>query len=137
MATTTKKSRRSAAKKKTGGAKRSYRLVAAPRGGKMLAIRSQLKLKREVFARLLPISTRSLASIEGGAAPTEAVTRRLTELRRIVEALSEVISEEAIGEWLTTPNDAFDGLKPLEIIERGEADRIWQMIFMLRSGTPG
>jgi hypothetical protein len=27
------------------------------------------------------------------------------------------------------------GLKPIEVIERGEVDRIWQMIFFLRSGV--
>jgi hypothetical protein len=37
---------------------------------------------------------------------------------------------------VTTPNDAFDGLKPLEVIECGEVDRIWQMIIILRSGVP-
>jgi hypothetical protein len=64
------------------------------------------------------------------------VRRRLTELRRIFEALSEVIEADTIGQWMTTPNDAFEGLKPLEVIERGEVDRIWQMIFLLRSGVP-
>lgn len=59
------------------------------------------------------------------------------KLRRIFEALAEVIEPEAIGQWMTTPNEAFDGLKPLEVIERGEVDRIWQMLFLLRSGVPG
>ena len=102
----------------------------------MLALRSRLKLNRDVFARMLPVSTRSLATIESGEKPSEAVRRRITELRRIVDALAEVITPETIGQWMTTPNDAFDGLKPLEVIERGEVDRIWQMIYMLRSGMP-
>ena len=59
----------------------------------------------------------------------------MTELRRIVDALAEVMVAETIGDWLVTPNDAFDGLKPLEVIERGEVDRVWQMIFLLRSGV--
>ena len=41
---------------------------------------------------------------------------------------------DAIGPWLGQPNEAFAGLKPIEVIERGEVDRIWQMIFYLRSG---
>ncbi len=102
----------------------------------MLALRSRLKLNRDVFARMLPLSTRSLATIESGEKPSEAVRRSITELRRIVDALAEVITPETIGQWMTTPNDAFDGLKPLEVIERGEVDRIWQMIFLLRSGVP-
>ncbi|MFO0865772.1 MAG: antitoxin Xre/MbcA/ParS toxin-binding domain-containing protein [Gemmataceae bacterium] len=40
-----------------------------------------------------------------------------------------------MGSWLQTPNETFDGLKPLEVIDRGESDRLWQMIYFLRSGT--
>ena len=36
--------------------------------------------------------------------------------------------------WLETPNDAFGGLKPLEVIKRGEIDRLWNMIFYRESG---
>jgi len=113
----------------------ALKLVKTPRGS-MLGLRSQLGLNREVFARLLPVSTRSLASIEHGLRPNETVTRRLTEIGRVVEALREVVDDEAIGPWMLRPNQAFDGLKPIEVIERGEVDRIWQMTFLLRSGTP-
>jgi len=41
---------------------------------------------------------------------------------------------EYLGKWLETPNSAFGGLRPLEVIERGESDTIWQMIYFLRSG---
>ena len=102
----------------------------------MLGLRSRLGLNRETFARLLPVSTRSLASIEQGQRPNETVTQRLTEIRRVVDALYEVVDEEAIGPWMLQPNQAFDGLKPIEVIERGEADRIWHAIFLLRSGAP-
>ncbi len=132
MATETNEIRTSA-----GTSKRvpALRLVASTRGGTMLELRSRLGLSRDLFARLLPVSTRSLATIESGEKPSEPVRRRMTELRRIVDALAEVMVAETIGDWLVTPNDAFDGLKPLEVIERGEVDRIWQMIFLLRSGV--
>jgi hypothetical protein len=92
-------------------------------------------MNRATFARLVPISVRHLASIESGQEPTENIQRRLTELHRVAQALSEVIQKGAIGPWLTRPNEAFDGLKPVEVIERGEVDRIWQMIYCLRSGV--
>jgi hypothetical protein len=41
------------------------------------------------------------------------------ELERLTKARREVIRESAIGEWLKTPNPAFGGLKPLEVIDRG------------------
>jgi len=95
-----------------------------------------LHLKQSEFARLFPISLRSLASLESGSALSDGVTRRLVELKRLVDALSEVIQEKYLGDWLLTPCEAFQGLKPLEVIERGESDRLWSMVYFLRSGVP-
>jgi hypothetical protein len=104
--------------------------------GRALALRARLEMNRETFARMVPMSTRNLASLEAGKQPSTTVLRQLKELRRVIEALAEVIQKDAIGPWLEQPNDAFGGLKPIEVIERGEVDRIWQMIFYLRSGVP-
>jgi len=47
------------------------------------------------------------------------------------------ISQTAyIGEWLKAANPVFDNSTPLQVIERGEADRIWQMISRLQAGEP-
>jgi DNA-binding transcriptional regulator YiaG len=110
-------------------------VVEDDRGRPLLHLRSRLGMNRETFARLVPISVRHLASIESGKVPTESIQRRLIELNRVVQALNEVIQNDAIRPWLTQPNDAFEGFKPVEVIERGEVDRIWQMIFFLRSGV--
>jgi hypothetical protein len=104
--------------------------------GLAVDLRRRLQLSQPVFARLLPMSVRSLATLESGRPPTEAMARRLTELQRLTNALAEVLKEEALGTWLQTPNQAFDGLKPLEVMDRGESDRIWSMIYFLRSGVP-
>jgi DNA-binding transcriptional regulator YiaG len=104
--------------------------------GMVLDLRKRLELNQAVFARLLPVSVRSLATLEGGSPPTEVVARRLIELRRLTNALAEVMKKESLGNWLQTPNEAFGGLKPLEVIDRGESDRIWSMIYFLRSGVP-
>jgi len=114
----------------------SVAVVEDERDRPLLGLRERLGMNRETFARLIPISVRHLANLESGQAPTENVQRRLTELRRVIQALSEVIQKEALGPWMTQPNEAFDGLKPIEVIERGEVDRIWQMIYYVRSGLP-
>lgn len=64
------------------------------------------------------------------------VAQHSVELEGLISALAEIMKRESIGPWLQTPNPAFDGLKPLEVIDRGEIDRIWAMIYYLRSGTP-
>ena len=68
--------------------------------------------------------------------PTAPPRRRLAEADRLHRALSSVIRPDALGPWLNAPNDAFGGLKPLELIERGETGRLWQMLFDLCSGNP-
>lgn len=126
------------AKKATVGkvgvkAKRVGTPLKAPR---IADLRKLLQLKQSEFARLLPVSVRSLATLEKGASPTVVVSRRLVELQRLTGALSEVIQRESLGTWLQSPNAAFGGLKPLEVIDRGESDRLWAMIYDLRSGVP-
>ena len=56
---------------------------------------------------------------------------------QLVEAIGDVIDKATVQDWLQEPNDAFDGLKPIELIERDEIDRLWSMVFELRSGMPG
>lgn len=98
-------------------------------------LREKLGLTQPEFAGLLPVSVRTLATLEKGTPPTDPVARRLTELERLTNALGEVIRDSVIGEWLKTPNPAFGGLKPLEVIDRGQSDRLWEMIYFLRSGV--
>jgi transcriptional regulator with XRE-family HTH domain len=99
-------------------------------------LRERLTFTQAEFARLLAVSVRSLATLEGGTGPSEPLARRLTELERLTDALSEVIAQQSLGKWFRTPNPAFGGSKPLEVVERGESDRLWEMVYFLRSGVP-
>ncbi len=60
--------------------------------------------------------------------------QRMTKLERLPQGLATVIEPEFIGEWLQASNESFDGLKPLDVIERGQIDRLWRMIHLLESG---
>jgi len=59
------------------------------------------------------------------------------ERKRITAALEKMIARAAIDPWFKKPNPAFDGSTPLHVIERGDADRLWRMIYELESGEPG
>jgi DNA-binding transcriptional regulator YiaG len=108
----------------------------APRAaGPVTKLRLKLGLNRRIFSRLTGYSESAIAKWESGSQPDEPGLRRIRETQRFQERLAEVVSPEAIPQWLDTPNDAFDGLKPLEVIERGEIDRLWNMIFYLESGV--
>jgi hypothetical protein len=87
------------------------------------------------LARLTGLSERSLATWERGGNLNEAGRRAITLAERLLRDLAEVVRKEAIAPWLDTPNEAFGGLKPVEVVERGEIDRLWHMIYFLGSGT--
>ena len=98
-------------------------------------LRNKMKLPRKTFSRLTGFSERAIADWESGKTISEPGIRRMREIERFQQRLAEVVKAEDIPRWLDTPNPAFDGLKPLEVIERGEIDRLYEMIFFLESGV--
>jgi hypothetical protein len=56
---------------------------------------------------------------------------------RLFDALAEVVPVPQIGPWLDIPNPAFEGSTPIQVIERGDSDRLWRMIWELRMGEFG
>lgn len=59
------------------------------------------------------------------------------EIERLQMALVRVMRPEFVARWLQSPNPALDGLKPSELIDQGQMERLWQMISRLESGHPG
>ena len=110
--------------------------TAEPRGLDAAAVRRRFGLPRKTFARVAGVSERTLAGLEAGGPPSASARRRLAEADRLGRALATVVRPAALGPWLDAPNPAFGGLKPLELVERGESDRLWRMLFELRSGNP-
>jgi DNA-binding transcriptional regulator YiaG len=128
------KSRRSvAAKPRTSAQKKLARDVTR---NPVRALRDHLGINRKVFSRAIGFSERAIADWEADKPLSEASRQRMREMTRLHAALARVMKAEFIGTWLTTPVEEFDGLKPLEVIERGEIDRIWRMIYRLESGIP-
>ena len=102
-----------------------------------LELRDQLRMPRGLFGRIVNVSERTIAKVEATAQGANKLRRSYNEVFRLVMALSEIIDPAELSEWFITPNDAFDGLKPLEVIERGDSHRLWDMCFRLHSGMPG
>jgi len=106
--------------------------------GEMLTtLRDEMGLTRADFARMVGLSERSVATWEGGADLKESSVRAIIEIGRLYAKLHESFATpEQLATWLKTPNSAFGGSQPLQVIERGEIDRIWRMIYFLESGSP-
>lgn len=118
---------------------RGIQYVQVVRVGKdrKLLLRDRLKMTREVFSRVVNVSPRAIATVEQDEADVAKLARPYAEVARLYEALREVVEPDAIGVWFVTPNEAFGDMKPVELIERGEIDRLWDMVYRMQSGMPG
>lgn len=102
-----------------------------------LELRDRLQMKRSLFGRIVNVSERTIAKVETTAEGAEKLQRPYNEIFQFVTALSEVVDPGVLGQWFVTPNAALGGLKPIEVIERGDCHRLWEMVYRLRSGMPG
>ena len=111
--------------------------VVTVKGESKLELRFMLGMARESFGRLVNVSVRTIADVESHKKRVEKLQRNYVEVKRLCDSLGEVIDPEYLHDWFNTPNKAFGELKPIEVIERGKIDRLWDMFYRLRSGMPG
>jgi hypothetical protein len=97
----------------------------------------EINITMDTFTRVVGASRRTVATWVAGAPPNRANQRNVSERCRLFNALAEVVPASQIGPWLDTPNPAFEASTPIQVIERGESDRIWRMIWELRGGNSG
>jgi DNA-binding XRE family transcriptional regulator len=109
---------------------RRNRLDGPTRRGDSLVeqVRRKWGVNQKTFARLTGFSERAIANWEGGKRPTPPVKKTMNEVDRLHNRLAGLGLAEPISEWLVQPHPSFGGLKPLEVIERGEVDRIWEWL---------
>lgn len=98
-------------------------------------MRQSLGVSQEELGRVTGFSTRSIAGWESGKPLSDAARKKLVEVDRLRTALAEIIEPAKVGLWMRTPNPAFEGQTPIQIIERGESDRLWRMIFQIHAGA--
>ncbi len=108
----------------------------ARESGNVRELCEKYELKREELGRLTGFSLRALAEWAAGKLPSQPAKRRLQEVRKLLDALAQIVKAQSIPAWLHQRNPAFDHLTPLQVIELGEMDRLWAMVHDLQSGQP-
>lgn len=57
------------------------------------------------------------------------------DIESIRNALKSILEPDYIDTWLETPNEGFCFKSPREVIEEGNADRIYDMIYHVETGS--
>ncbi len=102
-----------------------------------LELRARLQMPRPTFGKIVNVAERTIADVEAGGDSINKLKRPYNEVYKLCEALSEVVDRDCLGKWFQTPNESFDGLTPIELIEQGDIDQLWNMVFELQTGMPG
>jgi hypothetical protein len=92
-------------------------------------------LSQVLLARLLDMSLRTLSGAESAATVPAQMRRRVTQAVRLCDALGEAMQAAFVGQWFDQPNEMLGNLKPIEAIERGQVDLVWQVVEGLKSGS--
>jgi hypothetical protein len=94
-----------------------------------LELREFFGISRQEFARLLNLDG-ALQDIQV-ARQAQLTIESLDDLKKLLEMQFE---DKEIKRWLRTPNAKFDGTPPVNLIARGETDRISHLLTRLAEG---
>jgi len=115
----------------------SHPAIKLPEPPAIEKIAEKFGLRQETLSRMTGFSLRAVAGWSKGKAPSAPVRRALVEMDRLLDSLSRLVKPKDVGRWLKEPNAALDGSTPVQVIERGQSDRIWRLLYYLESGEPG
>ena len=104
-------------------------------GGEVRELRTQFGLSQALLARLLDVSLRTVSGAGNNGIVPATMRRNLNQAQRLCTALTDAMAPTYVGRWLDEPNEMLGGLKPVEAVERGQLDLVWQVVEGLRSGS--
>ncbi|MGA7127972.1 MAG: hypothetical protein WBZ19_16790 [Chthoniobacterales bacterium] len=91
----------------------------------------------DMLAKALSVSRRSISGWLSGQEPERINRVRINEFGRLVAELRTIVKPERLKAWWNQPVANFAGSTPLQVLERGEIDRLWRMIWEIREGNSG
>jgi hypothetical protein len=111
---------------------------------KMLFNQKSQRLDLKRVAKLFGLTARRLAGIIGVPPSTadktpdsKIIHEKLLPFERIARALAELDDNEAaFRRWLNTPNPELSDFTPLQVIEKGKADAVADMVSSALLGQP-
>jgi hypothetical protein len=105
----------------------------------VVGLRRDLGISRERMARLLDVSSRTVARWEErDLLPVNRWVRQvLIQIRNIVELGHESLTDEGLRALMNSPQPVFGNLTGIEMIERGEAEAVYRELAGMAEGYTG
>jgi len=113
-------------------------VVATPPSLNPRAVRLALGISRDRMARLLEVTSKTVARLEDQERlPAQsAAATRLAKLKELVDLGLLVYARAGFVQFMATPLPAFGGLNALQMIERGDIERVYGELASTYEGVP-
>jgi len=102
-------------------------------GRQLMQWRKSIKINRPVFAALSGCSERSVATQEAKSRLSLTKERKLNEAHRLLLGLCEIMEPTNVVAWLNAPNEWLADRTPLEAVNEGKIDKVWELIHHTKS----
>jgi DNA-binding XRE family transcriptional regulator len=113
-------------------------MVTTPPSLNPRSIRQSLGISRDRMGRLLEVTSKTVARLEDqDRLPAQsAAATRLAKLKELADLGLLVYTPEGFVQFMATPLPAFGGLNALQMIERGDIDRVFAELASTYEGVP-
>jgi hypothetical protein len=89
------------------------------------------------MGRLLGVTSKTVARLEERGLPAQPATAtRLAQLKELADLGLLVYTSEGLARFMATPLPVFGGLTALQLIERGEVERVFGELASTYEGFP-
>jgi hypothetical protein len=101
-------------------------------------VRLTLGVSRDRMGRLLEVTAKTVARLEDeNRLPAQpAVATRLAKLKELTDLGLLVYTPDGFVRFMATPLPVFDGLTALQLIERGEVERVFAELAATYESVP-
>jgi DNA-binding XRE family transcriptional regulator len=102
-------------------------------------IRRALGISRDRMGRLLEVTSKTVGRLEDlDRLPAQPATAtRLARLKELVDLGQLVYTSDGFVQFMATPLPVFGGLTALQLVERGEIERVFAELASTYEGVPG
>lgn len=113
-------------------------MVTTPPSLNPRSIRRSLGISRDRMGRLLEVTSKTVARLEDqDRLPAQsAAATRLAKLKELADLGLLVYTPEGFAQFMATPLPAFGGLNALQMIERGDIERVFAELASTYEGVP-
>jgi hypothetical protein len=102
-------------------------------------VRLALGVSRDRMGRLLEVTSKTIGRLEDqNRLPAQSATAtRLAKLKELADLGVLVYTSEGFARFMATPLPVFGGLTGLQLVERGEVERVFAELASTYEGVPG